>query len=124
VADWIHISIPSFYGHGFESLGAYLHCSDGTQHRLQSVARGSHEHRVPQLYVQLELRASKSGKKQSLPAVAASVLALALLGAVSNTMTDNAAVVALDLGFLNLDTVLLASAGTMTQFYISVRLRL
>jgi hypothetical protein len=33
-------------------------------------------------------------------------------------MTDSAAVVALDLGFLNLDTVLLASAGTMTQFYI------
>jgi hypothetical protein len=59
---------------------------------------------------------------QNLPAVTASVLALPLLGAVPNTMTDATAVVAFDLEFLDLGAILLASAGTVTQFYMSVRL--
>lgn len=49
VADWIHISISFINGQGFWNLGSYLHCSDGTQYRLQIVARGSHERRVPRL---------------------------------------------------------------------------
>ena len=114
-------SVRAFFNTLNGVVGTYFRCTSCIQPLQQNGAQCSHSLCDPvDCNALCQLPYSSSTGRFSIPAVTATTLLLAFLGAVASTMASQIAVNALHLHTINGDAFFLASSSGMAHFYIWV----